>query len=92
MEERLIDLYNNFIDLYWAEIQKTDRNLIIQEKLWTILNEIYFQYSDQKDRTIFALSLYGSQNYNMDNENSDVDCQCFFFPTEEEIIFNKTLH
>ena len=89
MEERVIDLYDMFIDLYWNDISSNDKDWEIEGKLWSILNEIYFKYGYQ-DRVIFSLSLYGSQNYNMDNENSDIDCQCFFFPTAEEIIFNKS--
>ena len=90
MEEKVIDLYDMFIDLYWNDISSNDRDWEIEGKLWSILNEIYFKYGYQ-DRVIFSLSLYGSQNYNMDNENSDIDCQCFFFPTAEEIIFKILL-
>ena len=91
MDEKMMDLLDYFQDLYWEEIKQTDRDWDIQEKLWNILNEIYFKYGIQ-DRTIAFIGLYGSQNYKMDNEDSDVDCQCFFFPTAEEVIFNKTFH
>ena len=83
MDERVIDLYDMFIDLYWNDISSNDRDWEIEGKLWSILNEIYFKYGYQ-DRVIFSLSLYGSQNYNMDNENSDIDCQCFFFPKRRQ--------
>ena len=87
MDERTINLYDQYIDLYWNEVELTKRDCLIQEKLWNIFNEVYLNYGDSKE--VVFIALYGSQDYNMDTEDSDIDCQCFFFPTAEEIIFNK---
>ena len=38
---------------------------------------------------IVGVFLYGSQNYNMDGPNSDVDTKCLVVPSFEEIAFNK---
>ena len=38
---------------------------------------------------IIGVFLYGSQNYNMDGPNSDVDTKCLIVPSFEEIAFNK---
>jgi predicted nucleotidyltransferase len=85
MEKDTISLYDEFTDLYFNETLNY-KEYEINEKIWTILREIKQQYQTQE---IVFLSLYGSQNYNLDTENSDIDCQCFFFPTIDEIIFNK---
>ena len=37
---------------------------------------------------IVGVFLYGSQNYNMDGPNSDVDTKCLVVPSFEEIAFN----
>lgn len=37
------------------------------------------------------LTLYGSQNYNLDTENSDIDCMCFIFPSIGDIAFGRPL-
>ena len=58
MEERTIDLYNQYIDLYWNEIELTERDCLIQEKLWNIFNEVYLNYGDSKE--VVFIALYGS--------------------------------
>ena len=58
MEERTIDLYDQYIDLYWNEIELTERDCLIQEKLWNIFNEVYLNYGDSKEVALIAL--YGS--------------------------------
>lgn len=58
MEEKTIDLYDQYIDLYWNEIELTERDCLIQEKLWNIFNEIYLNYGNSKEVALIAL--YGS--------------------------------
>ena len=58
MEERTIDLYDQYIDLYWNEIKLTERDYLIQEKLWNIFNEVYLNYGDSKE--VVFIALYGS--------------------------------
>lgn len=41
---------------------------------------------------IFYLGLYGSQNYHLDTDKSDIDCECFIFPTNDDIIFGKSFY
>ena len=38
---------------------------------------------------IFGIFLQGSQNYNLDNEKSDVDTKAILLPSFEEIVLNK---
>ena len=42
------------------------------------------------ERIVF-ISLYGSQNYNLATVNSDVDSECFIFPSCDDIIFARQL-
>ena len=58
MEERTINLYDQYIDLYWNEIELTERNCLIQGKLWNIFNEVYLNYGDSKE--VAFIALYGS--------------------------------
>ena len=58
MEERTIDLYDQYIDLYWNEIELTERDCLIQGKLWNIFNEVYLNYGDSKE--VAFIALYGS--------------------------------
>ena len=58
MEERIINLYDQYIDLYWNEIELTERDCLIQEKLWNIFNEVYLNYGDSKE--VVFIALYGS--------------------------------
>lgn len=58
MDERTIDLYDQYIDLYWNEIELTERDCLIQEKLWNIFNEVYLNYGDSKE--VVFIALYGS--------------------------------
>ena len=58
MEEKTIDLYDQYIDLYWNEIELTERNCLIQGKLWNIFNEVYLNYGDSKE--VAFIALYGS--------------------------------
>jgi ribosomal protein S25 len=42
----------------------------------------------KKDR-ILGIFLYGSQNYNLDTEDSDIDSKIIYVPSFEEFCFNK---
>ena len=58
MEEKTIDLYDQYIDLYWNEIELTERDCLIQEKLWNIFNEVYLNYGNSKE--VVFIALFGS--------------------------------
>lgn len=45
-------------------------------------------YSD-KGFTPFFIGLYGSQNYGLDTENSDIDSKCMVIPDLHHLIFDK---
>ena len=59
-------------------------------KMWNILDEIIEKTGFDEHR-ILILSLYGSQNYRMDNENSDIDTECFIFPSKDNLIYADPL-
>lgn len=40
---------------------------------------------------IFNITLYGSQNYNIDTENSDVDVKAIYVPSLKEAVFDKRI-
>lgn len=42
-----------------------------------------------KEYNVFYIALYGSQNYNLQSENSDLDFKCIIIPTLEELV-NQT--
>ena len=41
------------------------------------------------EESILGVFLYGSQNYDLAHENSDVDTKAIYIPTIEECIFEK---
>ena len=43
------------------------------------------------DNQILGVFLYGSQNYGLDTENSDVDTKAIYIPTLEELMFKKPI-
>ena len=61
----------------------TDRNIIA--------NAIYNCKEMLEDRglTIVGIFLYGSQNYNLDYEDSDIDLKAIVIPTINDIVFNN---
>ena len=61
----------------------TDRNIIA--------NAIYNCKEMLEDRglTIVGIFLYGSQNYNLDYEDSDIDLKAIVVPTINDIVFNN---
>lgn len=59
-----------------------------QNKLWIILKEIIKIFPIEQ---IAYIGLYGSQNYCIDTQESDIDCECFIFPSMQDIIFAKPM-
>lgn len=51
------------------------------------------RYKDLKDSNykVFYLGLYGSQNYGLNTENSDVDCRALLVPDYEDCLLGKKL-
>ena len=82
----LYDIREQFTNKYDNDNIAHDYN--IQKKLWLILTEL----SHKVDLDLVCyLGLYGSQNYKLDNEDSDIDCECFMFPSITDIIFAKPI-
>lgn len=50
----------------------------------------YKDVMEEKGYTVLYIGLYGSQNYNLDDEQSDIDCKAIILPTLHDIIFRKT--
>lgn len=50
----------------------------------------YKDLLEEKGYTVLYIGLYGSQNYNLDDEQSDIDCKVIILPTLHDIIFRKT--
>lgn len=51
----------------------------------------YKKVLEEKGYNVIYIGLYGSQNYNLDDEYSDIDCKAIILPSLHDIIFrNKT--
>lgn len=50
----------------------------------------YKDVLEEQGYTVLYIGLYGSQNYNLDDEQSDIDCKAIILPTLHDIIFRKT--
>lgn len=50
----------------------------------------YKDVLEEQGYTVLYIGLYGSQNYNLDDEQSDIDCKVIILPTLHDIIFRKT--
>ena len=51
----------------------------------------YKKVLEDKGYQVIYIGLYGSQNYNLDDEASDIDCKAIIMPSLHDIIFrNKT--
>ena len=74
---------NEWLEQFFIEVNKTRYNNMIMPKIWDILNEILEKTGFDEHRIVY-LGLYGSQNYRMDTPNSDIDCECFIFPSEND--------
>lgn len=49
----------------------------------------YKSILEEKGYKVIYIGLYGSQNYNVDDEFSDVDCKAIVLPSLHDIIFRK---
>ena len=66
-------------------------NLEIKNNALNRVKEHYmYLLANYPERSILGVFLYGSQNYNLATENSDVDTKAIYIPTFEEISLNKT--
>lgn len=68
-------------------MEDNDKYLKIQEKLQKHLQELYY-LGYQKD-SILGIFLYGSQNYGVDLETSDVDTKVIYIPSYDELCFQE---
>lgn len=50
----------------------------------------YKKLLEEKGYDVIYIGLYGSQNYNVDDEKSDIDCKAIILPSLHDIIFRKT--
>ena len=81
------NLNNYFIETFYNE----DIDLDIMDKLWDVLFELCHFGTQYMSNEVCFISLYGSQNYGLANKDSDIDCECFVFPSAENIIFHKSM-
>ena len=51
----------------------------------------YKKLLEEKGYKVIYLALYGSQNYNLDDENSDIDAKAIVIPSLHDIIFRKSI-
>lgn len=58
-----------------------------QEIFKTINN--YKKTLEERGYNVIYIGLYGSQNYNVDDELSDIDCKAIVLPSLHDIIFRK---
>lgn len=49
----------------------------------------YKKILEEKGYQVIYIGLYGSQNYNLDDEESDIDAKAIILPTLHDIIFRK---
>lgn len=49
----------------------------------------YKSILEEKGYNVIYIGLYGSQNYNVDDEFSDIDCKAIVLPSLHDIIFRK---
>lgn len=59
-----------------------------REEIFKTLGQ-YKKILEDKGYKVIYIGLYGSQNYNVDDELSDVDCKAIILPTLHDIIFRK---
>lgn len=59
-----------------------------KEEIFKTLGQ-YKKILEDKGYKVLYVGLYGSQNYNVDDELSDIDCKAIILPTLHDIIFRK---
>ena len=84
MNEDNICPTNYFIEGFYNE----PKDIEVMDKLWEILIGIL---QDIPHEQIAYIGLYGSQNYKLNNRDSDIDCECFIFPGIDQILFNSNI-
>ena len=60
-------------------------------KIETIIEELHKRKKilEEKGYNVIYIGLHGSQNYNLDDEKSDIDCKAIIMPSLHDIIFRK---
>ena len=59
-------------------------------KINLVLEDYFNILAEEYGRSrIFGMFLYGSQNYSLDDAESDIDCHGIIFPSFEDIVFNR---
>lgn len=61
-----------------------------RERILRVLN-YYKQLLEQKRYKVIYVALYGSQNYNVDDEKSDIDAKAIVLPTLADIIHRRPI-
>ena len=59
-----------------------------REQIYIRLRE-YKKILEEKGFNVIYIGLYGSQNYNVDDEQSDIDCKAIILPSLHDIIYRK---
>lgn len=60
----------------------------MKENIYKILSD-YKKILESKGYQVIYIGLYGSQNYNLDDEYSDIDVKAIILPSLHDIIFRK---
>ena len=60
-----------------------------KQEIYKTIGE-YKKFLEEKGYQVIYIGLYGSQNYNLDDEFSDIDCKAIILPSLHDIIFRKT--
>lgn len=60
-----------------------------KQEIYKTIGE-YKNFLEEKGYQVIYIGLYGSQNYNLDDELSDIDCKAIILPSLHDIIFHKT--
>ena len=65
----------------------------MEDKTKKILETLnyYKQLLEQKGYKVIYVALYGSQNYNVDDEKSDIDAKAIVLPTLADIIHRRPI-
>ncbi len=82
---------NEWLNQFFKEIEKEKYNNTVMPKMWNILDEVS-EKTGFDEQQILMLGLYGSENYEMDSETSDIDCECFIFPSHDDIVYAYSLY
>lgn len=59
-----------------------------KEQIMTVL-EVYKRDIEARGLTVYAIALKGSQNYNLEDEESDIDANLVFIPTLQQLRTNE---